>query len=64
MPHSDCSVLHGVTPNQNQMFANQNISFFQGELHDLKYQMLSEDLLNIMVVYIYLSIAVKTKSLH
>ena len=64
MPHSDCSVLHGVTPNQNQMFANQNISFFQGELHGLKYQMLSEDLLNIMVVYIYLSIAVKTKSLH
>ena len=27
------------------MPGNQNISFFQGELHGLKYQMLSEDLL-------------------
>ena len=27
------------------MSGNQNISFFQGELHRLKYQMLSEDLL-------------------
>ena len=27
------------------MPGNQNILFFQGELHDLKYQMLSEDVL-------------------
>ena len=27
------------------MSGNQNISFFQGELHGLKYRMLSEDLL-------------------
>ena len=35
------------------MPGNQNISFFQGELHGLKYQMLSEDLL---ISYWYASV--------
>ena len=35
------------------MPGNQNISFFQGELHGLKYQMLSEDLL---ILYRYASV--------
>ena len=35
------------------MPGNQNISFFQGELHGLKYQMLSEDLL---ISYRYASV--------
>ena len=35
------------------MSGNQNISFFQGELHGLKYQMLSEDLL---ILYRYASV--------
>ena len=35
------------------MSKNQSISFFQGELHGLKYQMLSEDLL---ISYQYASV--------
>ena len=35
------------------MSGNQNISFFQGELHGLQYQMLSKDLL---ISYRYASV--------
>ena len=37
-----------------QMSGNQNISFFQGELHGLKYQMFSEDQL---ISYRYTSVS-------
>ena len=42
------------------MSGNQNISFFQVELHGLKYQMLSEDLL---ISYRFASVYPTEKSL-
>ena len=35
------------------MFENKNISFFQGELHGLNYQILSEDLISYRYASVY-----------